>query len=68
MEKTKISFEDSIKRIEEIVNILENGDTTLEQSLSLFEEAAGLCKECNCALENARKKLDKYTLVTGEEK
>ncbi|MBR3300504.1 MAG: exodeoxyribonuclease VII small subunit, partial [Clostridia bacterium] len=36
------SFEDSVKRLEEIVRHLEAGDLPLEASLALFEEGTGL--------------------------
>ena len=38
----KKSFEEAIKRLEEIVKALESGDTPLEQSIALFEEGTEL--------------------------
>lgn len=57
MSDKNISFEEAIKRIEEIVSILENGNTTLDDSLKLFEEATNLCNYCNNRLEEANKKI-----------
>ena len=37
-------FEDSMKRLEEIVNILEKGEKDLDESLKLFEEGLKLSK------------------------
>ena len=56
MKQKKISFEDSIKRLEEIVSHLEAGDLPLEQSLALFEEGTGLVKSCTALLDEAEQK------------
>ncbi len=53
----KSSFEKSIKRIEEIIELLEDGDVDLEKSLALFEEGAGLIKSCSKELDEAEQKL-----------
>lgn len=45
----KFVFETAMKRIEEIVRLLERGDAPLDQSLALFEEGAGLIKKCSSA-------------------
>lgn len=57
MAKKKVSFEDSVRRLDEIVQHLESGDLPLEESLALFEEGAGLVKECNAILERAEQKV-----------
>ena len=57
MSDKNISFEKAIERIEEIVSILENGNSTLDDSLKLFEEATKLCEYCNNRLEDAGKKI-----------
>ena len=51
------SFEESIKRLEEIVKLLDNGDTPLEQSISLFEEGVALSGYCNKLLQTANQKV-----------
>lgn len=53
----KLTFEESLKRLEEIVHTLENGDTPLEQSISLFEEGVKLSGHCNKLLETAEQKV-----------
>ena len=50
-------FEDGLKRLEEIVRLLEKGDAPLDASLTLFEEGMGLIKQCGGALENAEQKI-----------
>lgn len=52
-----ITYGDKIKRLEEIVAILESGDASLEESLKLFEEAGRLVSECNSVLTEARLKI-----------
>ncbi len=52
MPKKQISFEKALDRLEEIVELLENGENPLEKSLELFEEGVSLVKLCNKQLEN----------------
>ncbi|MBO5543981.1 MAG: exodeoxyribonuclease VII small subunit [Oscillospiraceae bacterium] len=51
------SFEESIKRLEEIIGHLEKGDIALQESLSLFEEGTALLAACNRMLESAEQKV-----------
>lgn len=55
--KKKLSFEQSMDRLEEIVLLLEKGEEPLERSLTLFEEGAGLLRSCSGLLENAEQKV-----------
>ena len=50
---TKKSFEDSIKRLEEIVEALERGDVPLDKALNLYEEGIQLSRECSQNLKAA---------------
>ena len=63
MPKNNMAFEEAIARIEEIVNILENNKSSLDESLKLFEEATTLCSFCNNKLNEAQRKINEYTLV-----
>lgn len=65
MEK-KGSFEETIKELEKIATELENGDLSLEDSVSKFEEGIKLSKQCNDLLENAEKRIT-ILLKDGEE-
>ena len=49
----KMTFEESAGRIEEIVKLLERGETPLDKSLALFEEGAKLIKTCGKMLDEA---------------
>ncbi len=51
------SFEDSLKKLETIVERLETGDLPLEDSLKLFEEGVGLSAACKQKLDAAEGKV-----------
>jgi exodeoxyribonuclease VII small subunit len=51
------SFEQSLRRLEEIVETLEQGDVPLEDSLKMYEEGVALSKECIDKLKNAELRL-----------
>ena len=51
------SFEESLKKLEAIVEQLEKGDLALEDSLKLFEEGVGLSAACKTELEAAEGKV-----------
>lgn len=59
------SFEQSITELEEIVSLLENGDVSLNKSLSLFEKGIKLSKNCQKMLDGAEKKVS--ILLTNED-
>ncbi|MFH1314659.1 MAG: exodeoxyribonuclease VII small subunit [Candidatus Eisenbacteria bacterium] len=65
MPKKKMSFEDAMTRIEEIVSDLERGELPLEQSLDRFEEAVKLARSCQQTLGAAQKRISK--LVRSED-
>ena len=53
-----MSYNDAMKRIEEIVTALEAGGTSLDETLKMFEEGAKLLKECQQELELAETRID----------
>ena len=53
----KISFEQAMLRLEEIVGLLERGEASLEQSLALFEEGTKLMHVCSAQLDSAEQKV-----------
>lgn len=55
--KTMPSFEQSLKKLETIVEQLEKGDLTLEDSLKLFEQGVGLSAACKQELDAAEGKV-----------
>lgn len=53
----KFSFEKANKRIEEIVETLEKGDASLEDSMKLYEEGALLLSRCMSELEKSKQRI-----------
>jgi exodeoxyribonuclease VII small subunit len=51
------SFEESLKKLETIVEKLEQGDLPLEDSLKLFEEGVSLSAACKTELDAAEGKV-----------
>ena len=49
----KKSFEEAMARLEEIVTLLERGESSLDQALALFEEGTKLAAECGKKLDQA---------------
>lgn len=59
MTQENISFEDSMKRLDEIVGHLEKGDISLQESIKLFEEGTTLIASCSAMLDEAEQKVVK---------
>ena len=51
------SFEESLKKLETIVESLEKGDLSLEDSIKLFEEGTVLSAACKKELDEAEGKV-----------
>ena len=60
-----ITFEQAMKRLEEIVSALEYNQISLEKSVELFQEGIQLTKLCNDKLEGIENKVAKI-LVDGK--
>ncbi len=59
MAAKKMTFEQQIARLEEIVSALEQGDVQLADSLSLFEEGTKLIAACTKQLDQAEQQVVK---------
>ncbi|MBQ9748364.1 MAG: exodeoxyribonuclease VII small subunit [Clostridia bacterium] len=55
--KKKMTFEEALARLDEIVRSMEAGGAMLDESLSLFEEGVRLVKYCQTALDGAEQKV-----------
>ncbi len=53
-----LTFEQALKRLEEIVEALETEDLDLNKSLQFFEEGVSLSRHCNQQLQAAEKRID----------
>lgn len=58
------NYEKALKRLEEIVAVLEEGGQPLEKTLELFSEGTALLNSCAKYLDNAEQKI--ITLMNGE--
>jgi len=61
----ELSFEDALKRLEEVVGQLESGRLSLEDSLARFEEGVRLSKLCQQKLKNVEMRIEKLVAENG---
>ncbi|QXM07477.1 exodeoxyribonuclease VII small subunit [Crassaminicella indica] len=59
------SFENAIKKLEKTVALLDEGNLTLDETLSLYEEGIKLYRYCNNILNNAEQKIN--IIINGKE-
>ncbi len=62
----EMSFEEKLLELENIVEKLENGQLTLDESLMVFEKGIKLVRECNTILKNASQKVEKLIEENNE--
>ncbi len=58
---SKNSLENSLKRLEEIVETLEHGDASLDDAVNLYEEGVQISKQCAEKLKTAEFKIKKLS-------
>ena len=58
-------FEDKIKELEEIINVLENGESSLDESIKKYTAAMKLVKECDEELKEIEEKVNKIVADDG---
>lgn len=54
----EIKFEEALKKLEKIVEDLENGDLSLDEAMKKYQEGIELSRACSQRLDNAKKKID----------
>lgn len=59
MNEKNMTFEQNMKRLEEIVRAMERGDVALEESLKMFQEGTELIRTCSQLLDNAELQVKK---------
>ena len=57
----KLSFEESIKELTNIVGKIEQGQIPLQDSLQQYERGMALIKHCRTILQKAEKRIEKIT-------
>lgn len=64
--KKTFQFEDSLSKLEHLVEQMEDGDFSLEESLKAFEEGIKLTRECQQELKKAEQKVQMLIQKNGE--
>jgi exodeoxyribonuclease VII small subunit len=63
---SKLSFEQAIKELTEIVGRIEQGQIALQDSLQQYEKGMGLIKHCRTILQEAEKRIEKISEAEAE--
>jgi len=58
---SNLSFEQAIKKLTDIVSKIEDGQISLEQSLTQYEQGMELIKHCRGILQKAEKKIEEIS-------
>ncbi len=58
---SKLSFEEAIKELGNIVGKIEQGQIPLQNSLQQYERGMALIKQCRTILQKAEKRIEKIT-------
>lgn len=58
----KLSFEEALAQLEQVVTQLDSGDVPLEKSIELYERGAKLKDHCDAKLKAAEEKVAQITL------
>ena len=64
-EKKEVEFETALKKLETIVENLENGDLSLENALKQYEEGVRMAEVCSKRLAAAEKKVEILMKTSG---
>ncbi|MGQ8365052.1 exodeoxyribonuclease VII small subunit [Glaciecola sp. 1036] len=67
MSTADLSFEQAMEELESLVNQMEQGDITLEESLKSFERGVSLARHSQALLTKAEQKVKQLTEQAGEE-
>ena len=67
MAEKKLSFEENIEKLEEILSKLEDEKLPLDTSVKLYEEGMKLISKCNRELEAAERKIKILTRTADGE-
>lgn len=60
-----MTFEQAMAALEEIVDRLESGETSLDESIALYERGAALKKHCEARLRDAELRVEKIVQAEG---
>ena len=62
---SKLSFEEALRGLEDIVAKLESGEIGLEESIDVYTRGTYLKRHCEAKLKDAQAKIEKITLDQG---
>lgn len=62
----KLSFEQALQRLEQVVRELESGDLKLDDALALFQEGVLLARQCSGQLDQAEARIEKLLEQNGQ--
>jgi exodeoxyribonuclease VII small subunit len=62
MPPKKMNFEESLQKLENIVEQLESGEVELEQSIEKYEEGKDLIENCYSILKNIENRVKKINI------
>ncbi|HLN63316.1 MAG TPA: exodeoxyribonuclease VII small subunit [Symbiobacteriaceae bacterium] len=62
----KLSFEQALQRLEQVVRELETGELSLDNALALFQEGVALARQCGLQLDQAEARIEKLLEQNGE--
>jgi Exonuclease VII small subunit len=62
-----MTFEQALKRVEEITELLSTSAVTVEESVTLYKEASELLTVCSDKIANAKLKVDRITVEHDDE-
>lgn len=65
--KKAVNFEEALEELEGLVEQMEDGDLSLEESLAAFEKGVRLARECQEALKQAEQRVQVLLQQNGEE-
>jgi exodeoxyribonuclease VII small subunit len=64
--ESALAFEEAVKRLAEIVKLLEDGSLPLEESLRLFEEGVRLARTSQARLDAAEKRVEELLSIDNQ--
>ncbi len=64
--RKKLDYEAAVAELESLVERLEQGDISLEESLKLYENGVLLTRDCQEALQNAEQKVQMLLQQSGQ--
>ena len=66
MAKTKVTFEQALEQLEQIVTKIEQGEVSLEESIDKYAEGIKLINQCRGILAAAEKKIQVLARSQGQ--